>query len=533
MARRHSLALCGLLVLFAQMSFAVGEITEDDLVRNANYQQQRQEKSGMVELDSTSLLEFLAEGDKFWTACPVSEGRCGATREMVDAAARFLDQQKGTERELPVTLGFFDTSLDALPEELGELPRPESPPFTPLLQYRDGSLYAQAPIDLRATPYALLDFIFYHHSRVVPELSSREELKAYVEGNQAHAHSSLVIFGGEPGDQAHRTALSVVQDFPGIYALSAIYDEELARSELGEEYDSEGVLRVYCHFEHPHADHVMPVITGMQTISRPELTHWLHQHASRHVAEMTPKLMPVMLARFEMVILAIAPLDDEDAATLMHDAINAAAEKHPDVGFAYSDTKTAPVSYIYDGATGEVFPTAMVIFANRNWKPFAFNEEIDFTEESFLSWVRDLKRGVAVPFLKSAPVPEDDGDTSVIQELVFDSFDRKVHDAEDRVLVLISSSAPDCHECVALRGLVERVMPRFREGITVMEYDVVRNYAGVFEEHRLPELRLFEKGMYTTFPFVPSRSIEDDLVEFVNKKHRASRMRGRRRHDEL
>lgn len=491
--------------------------------------------SGMAELSDFTLMNFLAEGDVFWTACALTDPSCGNSRAMIEAACRFLEAQKGTERELPVRLGYFDTSLYDLPYELEQLPAAERPPMVPLLHYRDGAYYAQTAVNLRDSPYALLDFIFNHHQRGIRELANREELRAFVEENEVAAHSSLVIFGGEEGDQAHRTVLSVVQDYPDIYALAAIYDEELARAELGEEYE-EGAVRVYCHFEHEHADHVVPVLTNMHAISRPDMTEWLHTWASRHVAMFSPKLLPVMLTKFPMAVLVVAPREDAAATELMLNAVNAAAEAHPDVGFTFSDVPSASPTFLYDGASGKVFPTAVVLFANPKSRAFAFDESEEFTADALVAWVDALKSRTAMPFLKSAPVPDYDGvEEGGIKEVVFDNFDQTVLATEDRVLVLVTAPTEHCRECKGLREFVQQAMPEFSEGVSVVQYDVVDNCAGVFEQYSLPELRLYYKGKFSTFAIRPSLTPKDDLVMFVNKHHRQSKMkRGRRgRHDEL
>lgn len=491
-------------------------------------------ESGLAELTDYTLMDFLAEGDVFWTACALTDRSCGSTRAMIEAAARFLKAQEGTERELPVRLGYFDTSLYELPWEFDELPAAERPPLVPLLHYRDGSYYAQTAVNLRDSPHALLDFIFYHHTREIRALASRDELRQFVEANEAAAHSSLVIFGGEEGDQAHRTTLSVAQDFPDIYALAAIYDEELGRAELGEEYE-DGAVRVYCHFEHEHADHVVPVLTNMHSISRTDLSEWLHTWASRHVAMFTPKLLPVMLTKFPMVVLVVAPREDAAATELMLDAVNLAAEAHTDVGFAFSDVRSASPTFLFDGASGKVFPTAVVIFANSKSRPFAFDESVAFSAESLIEWVAALKQRTAVPFLKSAPVPDYRNHDGGIQEVVFDNFDQMVLATEDRVLLLISAPAKYCKDCKGLRRLVEQAMPEFSDGVRVVQYDIVENCAGVFEEYALPQLRLYHKGKYSTYGMRPTRTPKDDLVAFVNKHHNQRKMkRGKRgRHDEL
>jgi protein disulfide-isomerase A1 len=230
-------------------------------------------------------------------------------------------------------------------------------------------------------------------------------------------------------------------------------------------------------------------------------------------------LDPRVFSKFlplQTVIVTAYDFKASNADSIRQFATKAAATQ-PSVRQMFADSNMWGRALVQMGViSGNVYPTAVAFLKAQtsHTPPIAWDEEVEFTESAFTTWLADLVAGTAVTWKKSEAVPEsNDGPVKIV---VHKTYDDIVLDKSKDVLVEFYS--PSCPHCKNLEPVYNSLGEHFADdpNVVIAKMDGTANFVDASLDIKgFPTLKFFPAGDKVDILTYEGTRTLDDLVEFV------------------
>lgn len=142
------------------------------------------------------------------------------------------------------------------------------------------------------------------------------------------------------------------------------------------------------------------------------------------------------------------------------------------------------------GVETENFPTLRVILPGSMKKYRCETAAADLTVENIGEFIAGIRSGSVKPHLKSAPVPEEQGDVTVIVGTEFESI--VMDETKD---VLVKYYAPWCGHCKKLAPIWDELGALYKDmpNLVIAKFDATTNEADGVEIKGYPTLKFYPR----------------------------------------
>lgn len=440
-------------------------------------------ESGVVSIEPHRLTSFIAKNTE---ACVLF---CKNDNLYCDTAITALETINRELNNPNVKFGFYDFSELPEPAETQGVKRSGH-----VIWYRKGIKHAEIE---QTSITKLLDWLRLASAQSLKELETSKETQSLI-SDCANERAAVILFASNPIEKVETALLSIASEYEGIFQFRVVRDSKLIK-----EFSTGGDNRLGLFNCEKKSKDFLPV-DASTTFDK--LQNFVLTTGTSRIEKLTGDLVHRNIDLYGFAVIVALPENKQSADKAMK-VLEGIVASRADVGFLYDTSAELGSQFREAGASGDVFPTALAVFNAEI--PLAFNERLAFNAENLNTWITQVKNKEATPFQKSGKVPANE--QGPVYTAVFDNFHEKVLASKKPVVVLFTSSSPQCYACSHSSEQFEQVAAKLQgKGVEFYKYDTYEN-AFVKTLNSVPAILLYRDGnpvaYPSTTPYYPNRVV--------------------------